>query len=108
MSLVFTFYFSDDDEFVRRREKRLNDIEELKTREQTLNSSRRVSEHLVDQLKSAVIQYRNEIAAIRSEESRYNREIGIIIFFHRLSIVIEYVYLRCSFICILKILNGEC
>ena len=74
---IYICVYRDDDEFVRRREKRLNDIEELKAREKTLNSSRRVSEHLVDQLRGAVSQFRNEIVAVQSEESRYNREIGI-------------------------------
>jgi len=65
---------TDDSEFVNRREKRLNDIEELKAREEVLNSSRRVSEHSVDQLKGAVNQYRNENYAVKSEEGRFQRD----------------------------------
>ena len=73
---MFSFVFRDDSEFVNRREKRLNDIEELKAREEVLNSSRRVSEHSVDQLKGAVNQYRNENYAVKSEEGRFQRDMG--------------------------------
>lgn len=65
-----------DSEYAQKRERRENDLLKLKEKEETLNSSRKVSEHLVEQLKGALNQLKNEALASRSELSRIQRNLG--------------------------------
>lgn len=65
-----------DSEYAKKKERRENELLKLKEREETLNSSRKVSEHLVEQLKGALIQLKSEALASRNELSRIQKSLG--------------------------------
>lgn len=71
-----TFIRHGDSEFAQRKERRIRELNALKTREETLNSLRKVSDHQVEQLKGALVQLKNEAQATRSEHARIQRNLG--------------------------------
>ncbi|XP_057377924.1 structural maintenance of chromosomes protein 6-like [Daphnia carinata] len=64
-----------DGEYAQKKERRENELLKLKEREETLNSSRKVSEHLVEQLKGALVQLKHEASASRNELSRIQKSL---------------------------------
>ena len=51
-------------------------MHQLKDKLESFDSSRKVSEHQVEQLKSALNQLRNEASAVRNELSRTHNSLG--------------------------------
>ena len=69
-------YRYGDSEHAQKKEKREADLHQIKEKFESLDSSRKVSEHQVEQLKNALIQLKNETAAVRSESTRTHNTLG--------------------------------
>jgi chromosome segregation ATPase len=65
-----------DSEHAKRKERREAELHQLNEKLENLESSRKVSEHQVEQLKNALIQLRNETLAVRSELTRTHNSLG--------------------------------